>query len=232
MEIVLPTETGEFAGCKIRKTDEVPPRVSVYDLIAAVKGVPLEHARVDFSRIKDDHPVTTARCYVYKFPGRGNLASPATDARGVMDLLFLMKGSRAMMFRIGAADIMLRALCQDEDEVQNVKRKAFVECRHRFAEQRRSSRSGYVYLVTSPLVNVVKIGCWRGSVDCLRKRYVTPYGPALSLEVVHVPERVKSEARMHEEFAVHNRGGELFDKSHLAHYRIALGHLGKGFGTN
>jgi len=124
MEIVLPTETGEFAGCKIRKTDEVPPRVSVYDLIAAVKGVPLEHARMDFSRIKDDHPIIATRCYVYKFPGRGNLTSPATDARGAICIINLLPGKRAAEFRLKAADIVVRALGGDETLVQEIRANA------------------------------------------------------------------------------------------------------------
>jgi len=124
MEIVLPTETGEFAGCKILKTPEVPPRVSVYDLIAAVKGVPLEHARMAFSRIKDDHPVTSTLCRSYKFPGRGNLTRPVTDARGAICIINLLPGKRAAEFRLKAADIVVRALGGDETLVQEIRANA------------------------------------------------------------------------------------------------------------
>ena len=78
MELVLPLETDEFAGCKIRRTPEVPPRVSVYDLIAVVKGVSDKHARADFARVKEDHPeVALLGCY---FTGSRNTECEKTPA--------------------------------------------------------------------------------------------------------------------------------------------------------
>ena len=41
--------------------------------------------------------------------------------------------------------------------------------------------SGYVYLVTSPAMNAVKIGGWSGSLHDLRQRYATPYGPDVAI---------------------------------------------------
>ena len=127
MELVLPLETDEFAGCKIRKTPEVPPRVSVYDLIAAVKGVPDKHARVDFSRVKDDHPeVATQGCY-FKFPGQGQKDTPVTDARGAICIINVLTGQRAAAFRLKAADIVVRALGGDETLVDEIRRNAAVQ---------------------------------------------------------------------------------------------------------
>ncbi len=124
MEIVLPTGTGEFAGCKILKTPEAPPRVSVNHLIAAVKGCSVETARKDFSRIEEDHPVIAALCRSYKFPGRGNLTRPVTDARGAICVINLLPGKRAAEFRLKAADIVVRALGGDETLVQEIRANA------------------------------------------------------------------------------------------------------------
>jgi len=123
MEIVLPTETGEFAGCKIRKTDEVPPRVSVYDLIAAVKNCP-DAARKDFWRIKEDHPEVGESVLYFKFPGRGQRETPVTDARGAICVINLLPGKRAAEFRLKAADIVVRALGGDETLVQEIRANA------------------------------------------------------------------------------------------------------------
>lgn len=86
-------------------------------------------------------------------------------------------------------------------------------------------KSGYVYTVTSPLLNAVKIGCWKGSVNDLRKRYVTPYGPDLKVKVVHVLNCFAIEAQVHSMFKQHCLGGELFDKTHQAAYDRTLSQL-------
>lgn len=124
MEIVLPTETGEFAGCKIRKTDEVPPRVSVYDLIAAVKGVSDDAARMDFWSIENDHPDVEESVIYFKSPGRGQRETPVTDARGAICIINLLPGKRAAEFRLKAADIVVRALGGDETLVQEIRANA------------------------------------------------------------------------------------------------------------
>ena len=46
--------------------------------------------------------------------------------------------------------------------------------------KRKRSDSGYIYAATSPIINAVKIGMWSGSIDNLRARYITPYGPDLA----------------------------------------------------
>ena len=95
---------------------------------------------------------------------------------------------------------------------------------HRWCQQNSEerSRSGFVYTVTSPLVKVVKIGCWGGSLDGLRKRYATCYGPDLQVEKAFVSDRLAAEAKMHPQFAAYNCGGELFEKAYLREYVAAL----------
>jgi hypothetical protein len=42
---------------------------------------------------------------------------------------------------------------------------------------------GYVYCITSPLLNAIKIGLWKGTIDNLLARYITPYGKNLELYI-------------------------------------------------
>ena len=226
MELVLPLETDEFAGCKIRRTPEVPPRVSVYDLIAAVKGCSDDTARKDFSRIKKEHPTTEAWCLSYKFDGPGNQTRPVTNAEGVVCLLHILQGSRAILFQAQAMKSLLTQLCLDEAMVQKAILTATRTVRS-LCQQRLGTRttSGYVYLVTSPLINAVKIGSWGGSVSSLRSRYTTTYGRNILLKTVHVTDRWKDEARMHNMFSYLNIECELFDKHAMGQYQSALEQL-------
>ena len=92
--------------------------------------------------------------------------------------------------------------------------------------ERQRSREGRVYLVTSDVLNAVKIGSWSGTLDNLRMRYTTPYGPTTTVETVWVEDRLKMEAHLHNRFEDHNLGGELFDKAHYEKYASALNEVG------
>lgn len=94
--------------------------------------------------------------------------------------------------------------------------------RHRTERRSLQGRAGYVYVVTSAVINIAKIGCWSGDIHGLRSRYVTPYGPELQLEVNYVKDMIAAEAQLHKQFAIYNVGGELFDKTHIERYRDAL----------
>jgi hypothetical protein len=97
---------------------------------------------------------------------------------------------------------------------------------HRWCSNKEERQSaGYVYTATSPLLNAVKIGCWTGSVSNLRKRYITPYGPELELQVAHVADCIGTEAKLHAEFDSYRKCGELFDKMHAQVYATALDKL-------
>lgn len=97
-------------------------------------------------------------------------------------------------------------------------------CRNR---KRKRDGSGYVYAVTSKCLDAVKIGLWTGSLDRLKARYITPYGPTLVIWHAMVEDCVAAEAALHQKFRSHNMGGELFDKSQLEHYLKAIEDLKK-----
>ena len=71
-------------------------------------------------------------------------------------------------------------------------------------------------------MDAVKIGMWTGSLDALRRRYLTPYGPSLTIKSAFVEDCVRVEATLHTQFQQHNLGGELFDKAFLQAYNDAI----------
>ena len=78
--------------------------------------------------------------------------------------------------------------------------------------RRTQQMGGWVYAATSPHV-MVKIGKWQGSLEGLRTRYLTPYGPELQLVVAAVQDMSGCEDALHCIFNPFALGGELFDKS-------------------
>ena len=125
MELVLPLETDEFAGCKIRKTPEVPPRVSVIDLISVVTHNKNPHQTL--ADLQDDHPEVLHLTENFQFKGRGQRDTPVTDAKGLVAIVSLLKGVRAAAFRLKAADIVVRALGGDETLVDEIRRNAAIQ---------------------------------------------------------------------------------------------------------
>jgi hypothetical protein len=100
----------------IRKTAETPIRVSVYDLICAITGRPFEHALQEFSRL----PGVKEASADYKFPGRGHMISPVTDARGATMIMNLLPGSRAELFRTTVGEVLVRYLGGDQSSIDDV----------------------------------------------------------------------------------------------------------------
>lgn len=92
-------------------------------------------------------------------------------------------------------------------------------CSHR---KRKQTTCGYVYAVTSDVLDAVKIGMWSGSLDNLRARYLTPYGPTVTMASAFVEDCVRAEAALHKKFLQHNLGGELFHKASLQAYNDAI----------
>lgn len=85
-------------------------------------------------------------------------------------------------------------------------------------ETPKETKAGYVYMVTSPILNAVKIGHWGGCIDKLRARYVTSYGANLTLITTWVEDRKEAEATLHERFSDRCITNELFEKEHMWYY--------------
>ena len=103
-----------------------------------------------------------------------------------------------------------------------------VHLQHWCSNKRKRSAAGYVYAVTSDVLNAVKIGMWRGSVHSLKARYITPYGPTVQIATAIVDNCLAAEATLHEQFQQYSLGGELFDKQHHQEYLNALQALDDG----
>ena len=56
---------------RIRITDEVPPRISVIDLAAAITKKNANHAAQDVAYVKERHPEVTQILGDFKFRGQG-----------------------------------------------------------------------------------------------------------------------------------------------------------------
>ena len=87
---------------------------------------------------------------------------------------------------------------------------------------KKTGRDGMVYIITSNVLDAVKIGCCRGSMHNLYKRYKTCYGEDLQVRKKYVADCREAEVVLHEKFAHHCITGELFAKSHLQEYIKAL----------
>ena len=77
---------------------------------------------------------------------------------------------------------------------------------------------GFVYCAYSKLLNGVKIGFWRSSIETLKSRYVTYYGNDVKLEYVETFKPKKLENKTHKKFKNKNISNELFDKKYLSEY--------------
>jgi len=78
--------------------------------------------------------------------------------------------------------------------------------------------NGYVYCITSPILNAVKIGYWRSSLTTLRRRYITSYGPDINIRYVYTRRPEKLEKKCHSFFNEYKIKNELFKKDFLDEY--------------
>ena len=65
---------GRCGPLVIRKTNQVPPQVSVIDVVAAITGQDANVAAMIFRRTKERYPELNALCADFKFPGRRSCA--------------------------------------------------------------------------------------------------------------------------------------------------------------
>ena len=69
----IQTKLSELLGREVkqvRRTDEVPPRISIIDVAIAVMGKTQHDAAQDFRRLSDQYPEVGTNCSLYKFKGR------------------------------------------------------------------------------------------------------------------------------------------------------------------
>jgi hypothetical protein len=105
----------------VRKTAEVPPRVSIYDVIGLITGFSSTVCSHTFIRLQEAYPeVVGSLCTNFKFPGRGQRDTPVTDAEGIVTVIMLLPGRTAAMARQSAANVLVRYLGGDLSMVREV----------------------------------------------------------------------------------------------------------------
>lgn len=77
---------------------------------------------------------------------------------------------------------------------------------------------GYVYCITSFLVQCIKIGFWSGSIESLKSRYMLPYGNNLLMHCIKTDNARELENKTHKQFAEYCISNELFEKEYLDEY--------------
>ena len=108
----------------VRKTNETPPRVAVYDVIMKVTGCSLATASKTYSRLVDEGrlPEMQLFCVTFCQPKRGrgqyDRAIPVTDAKGLVQLIWALPGAKD--FRQNCADVAVRFLGGDLSLAQEV----------------------------------------------------------------------------------------------------------------
>ena len=98
---------------RLRKTDETPARISVIDVAVAICGYDFRTASNVVGRICEIYEGVRTNIGAFKFPGRGQRPTPVTDARGAVELAFLLPGRHAARIRRKAADLLVRWLGGD-----------------------------------------------------------------------------------------------------------------------
>ena len=95
---------------RIRKTPETPPRVSVYDVLSVITGLPTNNCSNVWKRLQDAFPEVATNCSKIKFEGQGQRPIPVADARGITEIILLLPGTAAAQFRKKSADVVVRFL--------------------------------------------------------------------------------------------------------------------------
>ena len=103
---------------------EMPPRVSIYDVIGLITGMPSTVCSHTFIRLQEAYPEVTTLCSNFKFPGRGQRDTPVTDAEGIVTIVMLLPGRTAAMARQYAANVLVRYVGGDLSLVREVSGKS------------------------------------------------------------------------------------------------------------
>ena len=117
-------QLGKIVGAsvqRLRKTDEVPPRLSVVDVIMAMTGHTQTSAAKDLRKLLDQYPEVASRIdFDYKFQGERGRKSAVVDVRGVVEIVMLLTGPCASRLRQEVAHLMVRYVGGDLRIIQEV----------------------------------------------------------------------------------------------------------------
>lgn len=183
---------------RIRKTDSDPPRFSVLDVISAVTLAKNPHEMWRNAKKGLDKRVSSDFSK-FKFSGQGANPTPVANHRGIQTIISRLVGKRAVHFRWLCAEM-------------HYEHPATILEEYWVPPSEEPKGQELVYIATSPLVDVVKIGKWSGNLARLRGRYRTYYGKDLELVTFETTDSTRLEGAAHREFAPFNMHLELFRK--------------------
>ena len=123
----IPVQLATLLGkptVRIRRTGEVPPRVSIIDVVAAITSHSQSNSAVTFARLKEEYPDVVMNCSEARFPDarghRGQKDTPVADAKGIAEIIMLLPGQQAARVRRQAAELLVRYLGGDLTLVEEV----------------------------------------------------------------------------------------------------------------
>ncbi len=97
---------------QIRKTDEVPPRISVIDVTVVITGQDANNAAKVLNRVRERFSDVTPFWSDVKFPDargrKGQKATPVACVRGIVMTLMVLPGIHAANIRRRAAQLLVR----------------------------------------------------------------------------------------------------------------------------
>ena len=109
---------------QIRKTDDIPPRISSVDVAMAITGKCARKAAQDIGFLKNRYPDVAQNLNYVRFPDalghKGKKDTPVCDARGIVEIMLLLPGRHAAMVRRQAAALLVRYLGGDITLVDEV----------------------------------------------------------------------------------------------------------------
>ena len=105
----------------IRKTNETPPRVSVLDVMAAIRGCSRNNVYTSWKRLKETYPEVLTITEGYVFQGKGEWQpTPVTGASGIVQIIMLLPGKAAIALRKQSADLLVRYLGGDTTLIDEI----------------------------------------------------------------------------------------------------------------
>ena len=80
---------------QIRVTERQPRMVSVIDVAVAMTGHGADYASQAIRIICEKYPESREKITEFKFRGRAQRNTPATDVKGIVELILLLPGKQA-----------------------------------------------------------------------------------------------------------------------------------------
>ncbi len=102
----------------IRKTGD--NKISVIDVIQAMTQHDKQNAAHTLNNLLNRFPEVCEKITHLKFPGRGQRATPVTDAEGMIEIMMLLPGYRAAKFRSEATKLIVGYLNADITIADNI----------------------------------------------------------------------------------------------------------------